>query len=484
MADDRLREAERTFQETASIEDEARLLTERVRAGLVAPERLALLAELHYEPAVLATGAPRAPRPHSVRRLFESLDRFGPEVVVRAALVIGRRESGLTAADERCLAAVEAWLASPTDAARARVERAREGARYNVRLVADALLGRERFAKRQPASRVYFMPTEEFDAPLVAAVRDELTRWALRPHEPRPREAATEGTLLDLRVGWTYTDATSRFLVETERLHASRHEECTLQFADAPHLDFEIVRKGGGFFVHDRKGAVSLCLNATPTTDAPLRTGDVMSVQAHWVEVTVKAPPFDPEVEAARLEADRLLERFRGEPERLEVAAAAGHLAASLAASRAGIILRPRFSAGDLAAALRRLARRPAVAVAARIGREVLARHSSDPAGEAALAPILEAAEAWLAAPPGEARAAVEGRWSELLRDFPRTLSREAVERRLGETCLAAFALEGDAQATFRVLTDLVDAAVAGGIPRDLVRELVLEEVRGRVFED
>ncbi|HZV01899.1 MAG TPA: hypothetical protein VFF73_34625, partial [Planctomycetota bacterium] len=484
VADDRLREAERTFQETASIADEARLLTERVRAGQLAPERLALLAELRYEPAVLATGAPRGPRPHSVRRTFEALERFGPEVVVRAALVVGRRESALAAADEACLDAVEAWLASPTDERRARVERARQGARYNARLVADALLDRERFAKRQPASRTYFMPTEEFDAPLVAAVRDELTRWALAPHEPRPRSTPTEGTMLDLGVGWSYTDATSRFLVSAERLHAGPGDDASLQFATAPLLDFEIVRARGGFEVRDLKRTVSLCVNATPVAESALVTGDVLSVQAHWVEVRVLAAPFDDEVEAASVEAARLLERFGAEPERLEAAAAAGHLAATLAASRAGITLRPVFNTAELALALRRLPRRPTVALALAIGREVRSRREAGRGGEDALDRVLAALDAWLGAPPGAPRAALEAGLADLRAAFARTPPRDALERRVGETCLAALSVDRDEEATFRVLTDSMDAALAARIPDEQVRALVLEVVRGRVFED
>src|SRR5579883_1031890 len=128
MADDRLREAERVYRETGSVADEARLLTERVRAGLLAPERLDLAAELRYEPAVLAQGGPRTPTEHSLSWLFARLERFGLEVLTRGALVVARRCSKLAPLDastQACLAAVEAWLDCPCVRHRAEVEQGR-----------------------------------------------------------------------------------------------------------------------------------------------------------------------------------------------------------------------------------------------------------------------------------------------------------------------------------------------------------------------
>lgn len=56
MSDERLRQAERLFQETGSVEDEARYLLERVRAGSLNRERLELAAYCGHEASKLAVG--------------------------------------------------------------------------------------------------------------------------------------------------------------------------------------------------------------------------------------------------------------------------------------------------------------------------------------------------------------------------------------------------------------------------------------------
>lgn len=60
MSDERLRQAERSFRETGSVEDEARYLLERVRAGTLTRERLELAAYCGHEASKLAAGGPSA----------------------------------------------------------------------------------------------------------------------------------------------------------------------------------------------------------------------------------------------------------------------------------------------------------------------------------------------------------------------------------------------------------------------------------------
>ena len=55
MSDEKLRELERRFKETGSVEDEAAWLKERVRVGDLTQERLELAAYCGYEGAALAT---------------------------------------------------------------------------------------------------------------------------------------------------------------------------------------------------------------------------------------------------------------------------------------------------------------------------------------------------------------------------------------------------------------------------------------------
>lgn len=64
MTDERLRDLERRVEGVASVEDEARLLLERVRVGELARDRLGLAAYCGHEAGRLATGTPpEAPLP-------------------------------------------------------------------------------------------------------------------------------------------------------------------------------------------------------------------------------------------------------------------------------------------------------------------------------------------------------------------------------------------------------------------------------------
>ncbi len=64
MSDEKLRELERRFKETGSVEDEAAWLVERVRVGDLTQERLELAAYLGHEPArrLFEKDPPRTPR--------------------------------------------------------------------------------------------------------------------------------------------------------------------------------------------------------------------------------------------------------------------------------------------------------------------------------------------------------------------------------------------------------------------------------------
>ena len=100
MSDAQLRALERRYQETGSVEDEATLLSERVRQGSLDPEMLALAAHLGWPAAEMACGD-EAPSDDSVF-LRELLRRWGAYPIVflsaRAALlalggVLGRQSA-------------------------------------------------------------------------------------------------------------------------------------------------------------------------------------------------------------------------------------------------------------------------------------------------------------------------------------------------------------------------------------------------------
>jgi hypothetical protein len=80
MSDDDLREAERRFRETASIDDEARWSIARVRAGELAPARLELFAALGHPAACVATGTKVETWP-DVPELSEFQERLAETIV-------------------------------------------------------------------------------------------------------------------------------------------------------------------------------------------------------------------------------------------------------------------------------------------------------------------------------------------------------------------------------------------------------------------
>ncbi|MBX3470300.1 MAG: hypothetical protein KF878_25820 [Planctomycetes bacterium] len=133
MTDGRLREAERRWRQSGSVDDEAAFLRERVRAGALPPARLEVAAACGHPAAARALPAPtRGLFGRALDRAREALTgddpwrrlrRFAPEVKVRAAFVIARptfAAAGATgevaAAATRALAATEAWLEAPSEA--------------------------------------------------------------------------------------------------------------------------------------------------------------------------------------------------------------------------------------------------------------------------------------------------------------------------------------------------------------------------------
>lgn len=133
VTDGRLREAERRWRQSGSIDDEAAFLRERVRTGALPPTRLEVAAACGHPAAARALPAPtRGLFGRAFDQVREALTgdepwrrlrRFAPEVKVRAALAVARptfAAAGATgevaAAAARALAATEAWLAAPSEA--------------------------------------------------------------------------------------------------------------------------------------------------------------------------------------------------------------------------------------------------------------------------------------------------------------------------------------------------------------------------------
>ena len=118
MSDAKLRELERQWRESGSIEDEAAYLRERVRAGDLTQERLELAAYFGHAAAGHALPAPLIQAATPANLGWERLEADGPEAVIRGLLAVSRAalnewERAGRARSRPCasIAAVEAWLA-------------------------------------------------------------------------------------------------------------------------------------------------------------------------------------------------------------------------------------------------------------------------------------------------------------------------------------------------------------------------------------
>ncbi len=95
MSDERLREFERRWKETGSVEDEAAYLLERVRAGELTQERLEMAAYCGHEAARFASGTTEPPIPKDdgldrTSRWESLLTAGGCAVIVRACVSAGQ----------------------------------------------------------------------------------------------------------------------------------------------------------------------------------------------------------------------------------------------------------------------------------------------------------------------------------------------------------------------------------------------------------
>ena len=151
MTDARLRELERRFEHTRSIEDEAAWLRARVQAGELSEGRVRLAALLEHAAAsicVRAWGAPE--RLRDAQQIAKHLASAGRETLVRGIVSVGRsvvehyrtapeiaRPEHVTSAAS-ALDAVEDWLLCPCAAHALAAERAGEA--VECRLASGHLL--------------------------------------------------------------------------------------------------------------------------------------------------------------------------------------------------------------------------------------------------------------------------------------------------------------------------------------------------------
>lgn len=111
MSDSRLRECERRWLETGSVQDEAKLLLEKVRVGQLSPHSLALAGFLGHAASNLIVGG-QVTQLEDLRVWGENLGKFGKEGCVRAAVAAAQF------GDARPLAGIEAaedWIRCPCE---------------------------------------------------------------------------------------------------------------------------------------------------------------------------------------------------------------------------------------------------------------------------------------------------------------------------------------------------------------------------------
>lgn len=131
MSDDYLRQLEARWRETGDAPDEARLLLERMRAGLLGRPRLELAAFLGHEAARLALPASPTLGGPEPTRLADDLWPWGKEAAVAGAVAAAHAVVAEPARDPRPRRAVEAaaaWVHCPCEAHVAQARRAGDAA--------------------------------------------------------------------------------------------------------------------------------------------------------------------------------------------------------------------------------------------------------------------------------------------------------------------------------------------------------------------
>tara|TARA_R110002072_G_scaffold59265_5_gene151001 strand:- start:639 stop:1361 length:723 start_codon:yes stop_codon:yes gene_type:complete len=115
VSDNHLRELEATWRASASVEDEAAYLVERVRVGELKQSRLELTASLGFPSALLAV--PSVPVATDSQALLELIAQRGDPVLIRGLLGLGyaalptwKEEQPQSEEPEALFALTEAWL--------------------------------------------------------------------------------------------------------------------------------------------------------------------------------------------------------------------------------------------------------------------------------------------------------------------------------------------------------------------------------------
>jgi hypothetical protein len=191
VSDEGLRDLERLWKATGSLEDEAAFLRERVRAGRLEPAALELAARLGYAAAraALGTGASESASLEDVLRGFAACDKEGG-LLVRALAVVARRAlEGMRrhvpeSDPDELLEAIEAWCERPDRKHVQRIEAIRPrvfacAQRCAQRMVQDHPLGTFTVAEIQAVVDVLRVVSDVGTTPFVSTSRERPARAAV-----------------------------------------------------------------------------------------------------------------------------------------------------------------------------------------------------------------------------------------------------------------------------------------------------------------
>lgn len=244
MSDTRARDAERGLAATGSVADEARAITERLRAGALRHDEVALQAYLGHAPSQLALGDVVAPVALAAEEdailWLRGLSAFGGDVLVRA--LVGWLRAGAGPEAEwpqevvEVFATVDAWCERPEAATLWRLSRASAFPRLAETASGwCALLAYHLLRNRRDALDLVDRVVRRAPGVTPAQVADALARW---PLEAELRDLPP-GPGLRARVVDLTTPPARRAVVAALRAHEGRR--VVLAFATWPAMDVQVL---------------------------------------------------------------------------------------------------------------------------------------------------------------------------------------------------------------------------------------------------
>ena len=164
MSDSLLRRLKRRWQESGSVGDEVRYLSERIRTGDLDPAMLELAAYCGHEASCLIASRFQFPSAvNDLRGWARGLGRWGRVAVVRALLALARLQLGRAVArwPAEALSVAEQWLDNPEAVDQSTIEGAAEAATHSIQ--PTTLESLDAWLAAHSAARVCLAMTQPLD---------------------------------------------------------------------------------------------------------------------------------------------------------------------------------------------------------------------------------------------------------------------------------------------------------------------------------